>query len=203
MKTRQGSAGRGGDLRETILDAAGPFLKRRGIDGAPVDEIMKEAGLTSGALYSHFKNKDDLCAQAVCRALDAMLDAYRTVVRERGRDGVRLLVAEYLSKSHASNASTGCALAALGSDLAKASPRARRLYELRIQALVQILVDGLGLGSAAQRRARAEQILSTMLGAVTFARAMSDAEASYEFLSHVRSRVLRDLEEEESKPPAK
>jgi TetR/AcrR family transcriptional regulator, transcriptional repressor for nem operon len=197
MKTRHGSAGGAGDLHQQILDAAGPFLKRHGIDGAPVDEIMKEAGLTSGALYSHFKNKDDLCAQAVCRALDAMLDAYRTVVRERGRDGVRLLIAEYLSQSHASNASTGCALAALGSDLAKASPRARRLYQLRIQALVQILVDGLGLGSPAQRRARAEQILSTMLGAVTFARAMSDAEASAEFLSHVRSRVLRDLEEEE------
>ena len=68
---------------------------------------------------------------------------------------------------------------------------------------MQILVDGLGLGSPAQRRARAEQILSTMLGAVTFARAMSDAEAGAEFLSHVRSRVLRDLEEEEAKPLAK
>jgi len=197
MKTRHGRAGGAADLREKILDAAGPLLKRRGIDGAPVDEIMKEAGLTSGALYSHFKNKDDLCAQAVCRALDAMLDAYRTVVRERGRDGVRLLIAEYLSKSHVLNVSMGCTFAALGSDLAKASPRARRLYQLRVQALVQIFVDGLGLGSPAQRRARAEQILSTMLGAVTFARAMSDAEASTAFLSRVRSRVLRDLEEEE------
>src|SRR5258708_12223023 len=99
MKTRQGSAGRGGDLREKILDAAGPFLKCHGIDGAPVDEIMKEAGLTSGALYSHFKNKDDLCAQAVCRSLDAMLAAYRTVVREPARAGVSLLIAEYLTKS--------------------------------------------------------------------------------------------------------
>src|SRR5258708_13855820 len=198
MKTRQGSAGRGGGLREKILDAGGPLRKRHGIDGAQVDEMMKEAGLTSGALYSHFKNKDDLCAQAVCRALDAMLDAYRTVVRERGRDGVKLLIAEYLSKSHASNASTGCPLAALGSDLAKASPRARRLYQLRIQALVQILVDGLGLGSPAQRRARAEPIPSTTLGPLTFARAMSDAEASSEFLSHVRSRVLPGLAEKKS-----
>ena len=80
MKTRQRSAGRAGHLREKILDAAGPFLKRHGIDGAPVDKIMKEAGLTSGALYSHFKNKDDLCAQAVCRSLDAMLDGYEAVL---------------------------------------------------------------------------------------------------------------------------
>ncbi len=59
----------------------------------------------------------------------------------------------------------------------------------------KIFVDGLGAGSETKRRAKAQQILSTMLGALTFARAMSDADASDAFLSQVRSQVLRELKE--------
>jgi TetR/AcrR family transcriptional regulator, transcriptional repressor for nem operon len=182
-------------VHEAILKAAAPFLKRHGTEGAPVDEIMKTAGLTSGALYSHFKNKEDLCTQAICSALDAMLDRYRTIVCERGREGLALIVSEYLTEAHADEVSRGCTFAALGSDMAKSTPRAKRAYEPHIQALVQIFVDGLGTGSEAERRAKAQHILSTMLGALTFARAMNDADARHELLSQVRSRVVRELDE--------
>jgi len=184
-------------VHEEILKAAAPFLKRHGTDGAPVDEIMKAAGLTSGALYSHFKNKEDLCTQAICNALDAMLNAYRTTVREQGTQGLARIVSEYLTEDHVSEVSRGCTFAALGSDMSKSTPRAKRAYEPRIHALVQIFVDGLGSGSESERRAKAHQIISTMLGALTFARAMNDADARHELLSQVRSRLLRELEEAE------
>jgi len=182
------------ELHHEILTAAAPFLKRHGIEGAPVDQIMKAAGLTSGALYSRFKNKEDLCTQVICGALDKMLNGYRKIVRERGKEGLKLIVSQYLSTTHASDVPRGCTLAALGAEMGKASARAKRAYEPRIHALVQIFVDGLGTGSEAERRAKAQHILSTMLGALTFARAMNDADASHDFLSQVRSRVLRELE---------
>jgi TetR/AcrR family transcriptional repressor of nem operon len=182
-------------LREEILKAAAPFLKQNGTEGASVDEIMKAAGLTSGALYSYFKNKDDLCTQAICSALDVRLDGYRGIVREHGKAGLKRIVADYLSKAHACEVGGGCTFAALGSDMAKASPRAKRAYEERIQVLVEIFVDGLGSGSETVRRARARHILSTMLGAMMFARAMDDSRAANEFLAQVRARAMRDLEE--------
>jgi TetR/AcrR family transcriptional repressor of nem operon len=182
------------DLRVQILKAVVPFLKRHGTDGASVDEIMKAAGFTSGALYSQFKNKEDLCTQAVCSALDAMLDSYQKIVRERGRDGLKLIVSKYLTEAHAGNVSDGCTFAALGSHMAKATPSAKRAYEGRIQALVQIFVDGLGAGPEKERRAKAQQMLSSMLGALTFARAMGGADASKDFLSSVKAQVLRDLD---------
>ncbi len=180
-------------LHAEIIKAAAPFLKKRGT-GAPVDEIMKAAGLTSGAMYSQFKNKEDLCTRVICGALDAMLDRYRTLVRERRDQGLKFIVAEYLSDGHLGGVANGCTFAALGADMAKATPRAKRAYESRIQALVQIFVDGLGAGSERQRQAKAQEVLSTMLGALTFARTMSNACAAKEFLSQVRARVLRELE---------
>ena len=182
------------DLRGQILKRVVPFLKRHGTDRASVDEIMKAAGLTSGALYSQFKNKEDLCTQAICGALDAMLDSYRTVVREQGKEGLKLIVSRYLTKAHAGEVARGCTFAALGPQMAKASPRARRAYEQRIHAMVQIFVDGLGAGPEKERRAKAQHILSSMLGALTFARAMGETDAGHEFLSQVRSQLLRELD---------
>ncbi len=183
-----------GELRDKILQSAGPFLKRHG--AAPVDEIMKAAGLTSGALYSHFKNKEELCTQAICRELDAAVEMYRARIRDKGRQELKEIVAEYLGGAHVGEVDHGCTFAALGSEMAKASPRAKRAYEQRIHAFVDVFAEALGTGPAGQRRARAQQIWSTMLGALTFARAMSDADAAKELLAHVRARTLRELDEE-------
>jgi TetR/AcrR family transcriptional repressor of nem operon len=160
-----------------------------------VDEIMKASGVTSGALYSRFKNKEDLCTQAICSSLDAMLNRYATIIRERGKEGVKFIVSEYLTQDHARNISAGCTFAALGSDMARASPRAKQAYELRIQGLVQIIADGLGTGSEAKRRAKAQHLLSSMLGAMTLGRAMNDPAAANELLSQVRANALRALDE--------
>ena len=118
-----------------------------------------------------------------------------SIVRERGREGLRSIVSSYLSSRHAVDVAGGCTFAALGSEMARTSPRARQAYEARIHALVQIFAEGLGDGSEAVRRAKAQHILSTMLGGLTYARALSDAGARGEFLAQVRSSVLRQLRE--------
>jgi AcrR family transcriptional regulator len=46
--------------RVRLLDAAQAVFARRGYHGASVDEIAREAGATSGALYAHFAGKEDL-----------------------------------------------------------------------------------------------------------------------------------------------
>jgi len=58
---------------------------------------------------------------------------------------------------------------------------------------VQIFAEGRGDGSEAVRRAKAQHILSTMLGGLTYARAMSDPCARDEFLAQLGFSVLREL----------
>ena len=49
--------------RAKLLDAAETVFARRGFHGASVDEIAREAGATSGALYANFAGKEDLFLQ--------------------------------------------------------------------------------------------------------------------------------------------
>lgn len=48
------------DTRRRILDAARRTFARMGYDGASIDEIAADAGLTKGAVYWHFSSKMDL-----------------------------------------------------------------------------------------------------------------------------------------------
>jgi AcrR family transcriptional regulator len=46
--------------RRRLLEAAEGVFARRGFHGASVEEIAREAGATTGALYSNFAGKEDL-----------------------------------------------------------------------------------------------------------------------------------------------
>jgi AcrR family transcriptional regulator len=46
--------------RDSLLDAAAKVLSERGYHGASLDEVAAVAGFTKGAVYSNFKNKEDL-----------------------------------------------------------------------------------------------------------------------------------------------
>src|SRR5437588_2205516 len=46
--------------RQRLLEAAEAVFAREGFHGASVDEIAREAGATTGAIYSNFAGKEDL-----------------------------------------------------------------------------------------------------------------------------------------------
>ena len=45
-----------------ILTAGAARLRAEGLAGAAIVPVMQEAGLTHGAFYAHFSNKEDLAA---------------------------------------------------------------------------------------------------------------------------------------------
>jgi AcrR family transcriptional regulator len=46
--------------RQLVVDAAYKLFRRKGFAGTSLDEIATEAGLTKGAVYSNFANKEEL-----------------------------------------------------------------------------------------------------------------------------------------------
>ena len=52
------------ETRERLVSAAARVVAEQGYDGARVGEIAREAGLTTGAIYAHFRSKDELLAAA-------------------------------------------------------------------------------------------------------------------------------------------
>jgi len=48
------------DGKARIVDAAMEVISRNGISGASMRNIAEEAGVTTGAIYHHYKNKEDV-----------------------------------------------------------------------------------------------------------------------------------------------
>jgi len=51
--------------RERLLDAAARVFARDGYDGARIQEVVRAAGLTTGAVYGRFRGKHELLHEAV------------------------------------------------------------------------------------------------------------------------------------------
>ncbi len=80
--------------REQILRAAAEVFDEYGYAGAGINKILKRAGVTAGALYFHFKSKQDL-------ALKVMNAQRRTIEPHVPSTGLQRLVDITLIWSHA------------------------------------------------------------------------------------------------------
>lgn len=76
---------RAAQTRATLLRAAAEVMDQHGYAGASINKILAVAGVTPGALYFHFKNKEDL-AQAVINAQP------ETIVPHLESEGLQRLV---------------------------------------------------------------------------------------------------------------
>ena len=170
--------------RQRILEAAARLFRERGIEGVGLDAVMQAAGLTHGALYSHFADKDDLVAQACAHALQGGDDSWRTAPTPAAA-----LARLYLSEAHCANRGGGCALAALGADAGRLGSPVRGALAAGLEERVARLAASLR-GAPRARRRRALAAWSTLVGALVLARAVDDPALSREILAAGR-RALR------------
>lgn len=82
--------GEGHERRAEILEAAERIFVEQGYDGATIRKIADEVGLSSTALYMHFRDKSEILAE-ICRGAFARLTAATAEVRnEDGAPQARL-----------------------------------------------------------------------------------------------------------------
>ena len=168
--------------RERILTAASRLFRERGFEGVSVADAMKAAGLTHGGFYRHFASKDALLREAL---------VYESPAR-RGRtdaESAAEYADAYLSTPHRDNRGTGCPIAGVGSEVARASAKVRA----PLTKAIRHQIDRLSLASAgatpARRRRAAIASYSAMVGAVVLARIVDDEELSKEILGATRKSI--------------
>jgi TetR/AcrR family transcriptional repressor of nem operon len=134
----------------------------------------------AAGFYGHFGSKDDLTAEAVTRALE------RSAEEQSRHTNLSDLVSEYLSEQHFADRANGCAVAALGADMARGGEGVRRGLMAYVRGQLDQFTRLIRTGTRASRRKRAITTLSGMVGALTLARAVDDPTLSKEILAAAR-----------------
>lgn len=167
------------ETRRRIVETAATEFRLGGIEGTGLSDLMAAAGLTHGGFYRHFASKDDLVAEACAAALEAITERIAaTASGEVGPRGLNAVVERYLSTNHRDDPGDGCALAALGSELARSSERTRAAAIEGYLKLVAIVESQLDSAHPDVARARALATVSTMIGALTMSRIATAPELS-------------------------
>jgi TetR/AcrR family transcriptional regulator, transcriptional repressor for nem operon len=186
---------------ERILRVAAERLRQTGIDRLSIADLMKEAGLTVGGFYKHFRSRDDLVVEALGSVLggwERELDESPTEPDEHYFPG---LVERYLSEDHRDNPGAGCPIGALVGDVGRSNEPTRELYTKQIRRNIRLLARL--LGASPSRRQQAILAYSAMLGAIALSRAVSDQPLSTEILASVKELLVKDASRGPQKKTAK
>jgi AcrR family transcriptional regulator len=157
-------------VRARILEAAAEELRRNGLSGIGIPALMKRAGLTHGAFYAHFPNRDALVAEAVRTAAAASAEGPLA-------DALPLeqSLAHYLSPEHLAHPERGCVIAALGGEGARQSAPVRSAFAAAARGLLATIERKLHPRRPSPAPSdQALQLTSTMVGAVLLARLVED-----------------------------
>lgn len=73
---------RGGKARRDLLAIASDCFSRHGFAGTSIDRLAKAAGVTKGAIYYHFRDKEDLLSAVIADRVSAFEGSVQRAVEE-------------------------------------------------------------------------------------------------------------------------
>lgn len=207
--------------RERILKKAAEQIRDTGLESVSVGPLMRSVNLTHGGFYGHFASRSELLAHALERALregEAASKAARNAAAAKAAksgaaaasgsespgkpadDSARpasyaTLLRSYLSRAHRDARKSGCAIAALASDVARADDTSREVMEAHVERFVQNVKQAMGTHD----EERALLAASAMVGGLLLSRIVTDPKRSDQILRAVRD-GLADIRDQGTAP---
>lgn len=169
--------------RERILQEAARQVRDTGLESVSVGRLMRSVNLTHGGFYGHFASRSELLAHALERALEEGEAAARAARDPSRPASYATMVRSYLSRAHRDARSTGCAIAALASDVSRADEASRRVMEAHLEEFVAKIAQALH----AEDDEQALFAASAMVGGLLLSRVITDPKRSDQLLRAVRA----------------
>jgi TetR/AcrR family transcriptional regulator, transcriptional repressor for nem operon len=174
-----------------IVKKASVRLREKGAHGIGVADLMKEAGLTHGGFYAHFDSREALVIEAFAYAMDRSTERWRKIAEQTPADKrLATIVESYLTSVHRDDPGHGCAVPTLGAEIARESPKTRKAFSAKLEAMIDMMADQVLDVPRKVARKQAISALTTMMGTLVLSRIAGNGEFSDEILSAGREAVL-------------
>lgn len=174
------------ETRRRIVAAAAHAIGERGLEAPSVSQVMADAGLTVGGFYAHFDSRDSLMAEALATMLHEQIQRWLEWLPELPPAERRQQAARgYLSRKHRDTGAERCPLPAIASEIDRADPRIRAVVVEHLDEWV----DALTAPDEPDGRRHALAAISTMVGALTLARALGQTPLSDELLAAAKTAI--------------
>jgi len=179
------------EVHQKIVRDASRRVRAEGMGGAAVAAVMRDTGLTHGGFYKHFESKDALLAESLSEGFREIEDRLAEAAERVGPEKAwKEIVKIYLSLEHCDTAETGCPMAALAPELARAGKAIRPRIVAELLGYKARMTPFMPGRRQADKERAFFAIFSTMIGAVEIARLLPEPAMREKVLANAREFLL-------------
>lgn len=187
--------------RQLIIDKALPIFNTKGYNAASLSDITSATGITKGAIYGNFKNKDEVASAAFDRGVSIVMGEISAQIKAQPTAPKKLLAlldyyAEYVNDPPIPG---GCPIlnSSIEADDNLPFLRAKviRTIALIKDSLAKIINRGIREGQL-RKEVDADEFAvafyATIEGAISLSRIEGDGR-SYKYVKNFMSKMVRDI----------
>ncbi|MBC2840745.1 TetR/AcrR family transcriptional regulator [Robiginitalea sp. SC105] len=185
-----------------IIETVAPIFNRQGYVGTSMSDLTEATGLTKGALYGNFENKDALALAAFEFNSRRLLDALEAELGGEGGAMEKLgrLLGFYRNYDVFTRSMGGCPILNVGVDaqynhrtLAAAARETARVIEGKIAVVLEDGVRSRELHLVVPPLMFARQLFTMIQGAVTMATITSDRKYLHNTIAYLDILIRKEL----------
>lgn len=168
-------------VRRRVISVAARSFQSAGYNGTSMHDILREAGMSGGALYHHFPTKRDLARAVVRESVAAEIAATWIAAVENAPSafaGIFRVFRDVADSLDSQDFVSGCPLGNLAIELSNADPDLRRAVEAEYRTwrdaiVAKLRTDGMEAGAIPGGSAEqfADFVVALFTGAMTLAKA--------------------------------
>jgi AcrR family transcriptional regulator len=169
--------------RQLIISEAAVLFNQKGYEGTSMKDIMDATGMSKGALYGHFKDKEEIAVAAFQQAVDTVLVQVGKRTRSQGRvlDKFREVIFFYKERILNPPVEGGCPIQNSSVDADESRPVLRkeviRAMDAWQERIVRTLQKGMASGEVRidiDAREFAVNFIGTLEGGIMMAQLYRD-----------------------------
>lgn len=183
--------------RQRIVALAAPIFNQRGYSGCSIQDVMEATGLEKGGIYRHFKNKEELAAEAYRYSAQQVVEA-RASSLDWTLSPLNLL-RQYIQHfvEHPSPIPGGCPIMNTAVDSDDGNPLLRGMVQESIKTwkkrIAEVVAEGIRHREI-RKSTDPQQIANTVIAALEGALMISRIEGTRSALQDVRQSLEIILE---------
>jgi len=190
------------ETRQYIIEKAAPIFNKYGYDGFSMSQLTEAIGMTKGAVYGNFRNKDEIAREAFDYNMSIIIDQITAIVRTRKHacDKLVAYAGYYIDCYQSICEKGGCPIlnAAVDSDNRELPVRKNVLQtiEMWLNSIIQIVESGKRKGEIKADLDSSEfasLFVSSIEGAIMLSKVTRDPVHLERAVNNIIERVNREL----------
>jgi TetR/AcrR family transcriptional repressor of nem operon len=179
------------EIHEKIVKDASRRIRTEGLTGAAVSAVMRDAGLTHGGFYKHFKSKDELLIESLGESFREITERLvHAAEQSHSGEPWKAIVKTYLSLEYCDHVEHGCPLPTLAPELTRVDKKMKGQVLAELVNYKDQMIPFMPGRRTADKERAFFQIFSTMVGAIEIARLLPRPEMREKVLASARDLLL-------------